>query len=122
YTNAFLLKHGVPFAASLPAAAAVSGAAGIILGLPMLRLSGLYLAIGTYAFGLIVEQIFIHWEDVTGGFRGMPVPRPAMLGVDLADGIPFYFLCLGILIAAMLGGVNLLRSPTGRALVAIRDS
>lgn len=122
YANAYLLKQGVPFALSLPAAAAIAGAAGVALGLPMLRLSGLYLAIGTYAFGLIVEQIFIHWEPVTGGFRGMPVPRATVLGLDVSEGIAFYFLCLGILVAAMIGALNILRSPTGRAFVAIRDS
>jgi len=122
YANAYLLKLGLPFALTLPAAAAIAGIAGIALGLPMLRLSGLYLAIGTYAFGLIVEQVFIHWEVVTNGFRGLQVPRPMMLGVDFGDGLPFYFLCLAILVLAMMGGVNLLRSPTGRAFVAIRDS
>jgi len=122
YANAHLLKLGVPFVVTLPAAAALAGIAGIALGLPMLRLSGLYLAIGTYAFGLIVEQVFIHWEGVTNGFRGLQVPRPTVLGVDLADGVPFYFLCLAILMLAMIGGINLLRSPTGRAFVAIRDS
>lgn len=122
YANAYLLKQGVPFVLTVPAAAAIAGAAGLLLGLPMLRLSGLYLAIGTYAFGLIVEQIFIHWEAVTGGFRGMPVPRPTILGIDLVDGASFYFLCLGILVLAILGGLNLLRSPTGRAFAAIRDS
>src|SRR5262249_6633022 len=71
YANAYLLKIGLPFALTLPAAAAIAGLAGIALGLPMLRLSGLYLAIGTYAFGLIVEQVFIHWEVVTNGFRGL---------------------------------------------------
>jgi branched-chain amino acid transport system permease protein len=122
YANAYLLKLGLPFILTLPAAAALAGVSGIALGLPMLRLSGLYLAIGTYAFGLIVEQVFIHWESVTNGFRGLQVPRPVMLGVDLGEGLPFYFLCLAILVLAMIGGINLLRSPTGRAFVAIRDS
>jgi branched-chain amino acid transport system permease protein len=84
------LKLGLPFFLTLPAAAAC-GISGIVLGLPMLRLSGLYLAIGTYAFGLIVEQVFIHWESVTNGFRGLQVPRPVMLGVDLGEGLPFTF-------------------------------
>ncbi|MCW5772364.1 MAG: branched-chain amino acid ABC transporter permease [Rhodospirillaceae bacterium] len=122
YANAHLLKLGVPFALSLPAAGALAGVAGLLLGLPMLRLSGLYLAIGTYAFGLIVEQVFIHWEAVTNGFRGLPVPRPTVLGFDMAEGTPFYLLCLALLVGAMLGALNLLRSPTGRAFVAIRDS
>src|SRR5262249_29481614 len=102
YANAYLLKLGLPFGFTLPAAAALAGIAGIAWGLPMLRLSGLYLAIGTYAFGLIVEQVFIHWEVVTNGFRGLQVPRPMLFGVDVGDGRPFYFLCLAILVLAMI--------------------
>ena len=52
----------------------------------------------------------------------MPVPRAAWLGIDLGAPLPFYFVCLGVLLAALLAALNLLRSPTGRAMVGVRDS
>ncbi len=82
----------------------------------------MYLAIATLAFAFIIEQILIRWESVTGGFKGFPVPRPDFLGVGLVDDVPFYYICFGALVLAVLAALNLLRSPTGRAFVAIRDS
>ena len=59
---------------------------------------------------------------MTRGFQGMPVPPPDILGHPLAQAWEFYYLCLAVLVLVVLGAVNLTRSPTGRAMVAIRDS
>jgi branched-chain amino acid transport system permease protein len=85
-------------------------------------MSGIYLAIATLAFSQIVEQVIIRWEPVTRGHQGMPVPPPDLLGVPLTEGWQLYYLCLAVLALTVLAAVNLVRSPTGRALVAIRDS
>ena len=76
----------------------------------------------TLAFGFIVEEVLARWESVTGGNAGLHVKAPQIMGWSLSGGETFYFLCLCITVLATLGLLNLLRSPTGRAFVAIRDS
>ena len=122
YTQAFLLTHGVPFYLSIPVVIVVSFLVGAAIGIPILRLTGMYLAIATLALCFIAEHVFIRWEHFTGGNRGMPVPQPEMLGLSFYDSATFYYFCLFFLIASMLVAINILRSPTGRAFVAIRDS
>ncbi len=122
YTHAYLLSRGWPLPLSLISASLFSAAVGAIVGLPTMRLTGIYLAIATLAFAIIIEQVIAHWESVTGGYRGMLVPDAQLFGVDLSDGRPFYYLCLFITIACLLAGLNILRSPTGRAMIGIRDS
>lgn len=112
----------MPFWISIPAATLLSAVIGAVIGRPALKLTGVYLAIATLAFAFIIEQILIRWEHVTGGFKGFPVPRPEVLGVGLVDDVPFYYIAFGALVLAVLVALNLLRSPTGRAFVAIRDS
>src|ERR1044071_4679045 len=67
YTEALLQGAGVPFVVSIACAALFSAAVGVIVGLPALRLKGIYLAIATLAFNVIVEEIITRWESVTGG-------------------------------------------------------
>ena len=122
YTEALLASKGVPFVVSLSAAALLSAVAGIIVGLPALRLKGIYLAIATISFGFIVEEIVTRWESVTGGNSGKTVSAIDLFGYRIDDDIKFYYVALAILCIVMLGIVNLMRSPTGRAFVAIRDS
>lgn len=122
YTNAYLLGQGVPFLISFPAAGIVAAMAGVAIGAPTLRMSGLYLAIATLAFAIIVEKIFSNWTSVTGGFDGLPVPDPDIMGYALTRPWQFYYLCLAVLILVIWFSTNLLRSSTGRAMVAIRDS
>ena len=122
YTEALLQAAGMPFIVSLSSAALLSAAVGIIVGLPALRLKGIYLAIATFAFNVIVEEIITRWESLTGGSSGKLLKAIEVFGVRLSSPESFYYLCLGLMILAVLVLINLLRSPTGRAFVAIRDS
>ncbi|WP_119286300.1 branched-chain amino acid ABC transporter permease [Azohydromonas sediminis] len=122
YTQAVLAAQGWPFPLSLAAAAGLSAAVGAVVGLPALRVKGIYLGIATLAFGFIVEEVLARWESVTGGNAGLMVGQPQMFGWVADSGETFYFLCLVITVACTLAVLNLLRSPTGRAFVAIRDS
>jgi len=122
YTHAVLSNMGVPFPIALAAAAALSAAVGVVVGLPALRVKGIYLGMATLAFGFIVEEVLARWESVTGGNAGINIKKPNMFGWVLETEIQFYFLCLVITVIATLGILNLLRAPTGRAFVAIRDS
>jgi branched-chain amino acid transport system permease protein len=122
YTHAILMTHGMPFPVALILAGLFCALIGAIIGLPAMRMTGIYLAIATLAFAFIVEHTIAHLGTLTGGFRGMAVPRPVLIGLDLGAAIPFYFVCLLILTACLFAALNLLRGPTGRAMISIRDS
>ena len=122
YTEALMQAAGIPFVISISCAALFSAVAGLIVGLPALRLKGIYLAIATLAFNVIVEEILARWHSLTGGNEGMTVKPVRMLGYELTNDWQFYYLCLALTVLCGLACVNLLRSPTGRAFVAIRDS
>ena len=122
YAHAALTNAGAPFVVALVAAAAISALVGVIVSVPALRLKGIYLGIATLAFGFIVEEVFARWERVTGGNAGMHVKAPDLFGWKLDSATSFYGLCLVLTTIATLAILNLLRSPTGRAFVAIRDS
>jgi branched-chain amino acid transport system permease protein len=122
YTQAVLTNAGMPFPLALACAAGLSAAAGLVVGLPALRLKGIYLGMATLSFGFIVEEVLARWESVTNGNAGVTVKKPEMFGrvIDSNEGV--YFLCLALTVVTTLGILNLLRAPTGRAFVAIRDS
>jgi branched-chain amino acid transport system permease protein len=122
YTHSCLLARGWPLPLALLAGSLLSALAGAALGRPTLRMTGIYLAVATLAFAVIVEQVIAHWDSLTGGYRGMAVPPARWLGLDLGTPVAFYFTCLLVLLASLLAALNLLRSPTGRAMVAVRDS
>ena len=122
YTEALLVSKAVPFPIAMLCAAALSGAVGFVVGLPALRVKGIYLAVATLAFGLIVEEVLARWETVTGGNEGIMVAAPRLGGVSFAPTHLFYFVCLFVCVLVTLGTLNLLRSATGRAFIAVRDS
>ena len=122
YAHAVLFKLGVPFGLSLLMAALVSGLLGAVIGIAALRMTGIYLAVATISFAFIVEKIIGEWTSVTGGHRGFVVPEPVMFGFNFGSDQAFYFLCLIMVIVVLLLVMNLLRSPIGRAMVAVRDS
>ena len=122
YTEALLAGLGWPFPLSLACAALLSAAVGVVVGLPALRVKGMYLGIATLSFGFIVEEVFARWESVTGGNAGKAVSGLQMFGWAADTGPSFYFVCLVVAVLCTLVVLNLLRSPTGRAFVAIRDS
>ena len=113
---------GGPWIVAVAVAVAVTAATGVLVGLPALRMTGVYLSIATLAFALIIQEVFTRWDSVTGGLKGKPVAKAVAFGLPLGTDERFYFLCLGFLIGGLWLTANLLRSPTGRAWVAIRDS
>jgi branched-chain amino acid transport system permease protein len=126
YTSAILMEHGdVNYALTLPVAGAVCFAAGFLFGLPALRLSGVYLALATFALAVAMPQllklgVFEHW---TGGVQGLVVTKPdAPFGLPLSQDMWLYFFTLAVAIAIYIFSVNLLKSRSGRAMMAIRDN
>ncbi len=122
YTEGVLAAQGWPLPLSLACAMGLSAAVGVVVGLPALRVKGIYLGIATLAFGFIVEEALARWESVTGGNSGLHVKAIELFGFKVSSAESFYLLCLVLAVVATLGVLNLLRSPTGRAFVAIRDS
>jgi branched-chain amino acid transport system permease protein len=122
YTAAILSsKAGFPFEAALPLAAIMAAAAGAVVGIPTLRLKGLYLVVTTLAFQFIVEHIIYHWESLTLSDRGITLPSPALLGYKLDTYESFYYVILVFVVAVAMFTKNLGMSRTGRAFVAVRD-
>jgi len=123
YTSAWCQQHGVPFVVYFPLAGILTGIVGVLVGFPALRLQGIYLVIATISFGAIVEEILARWESVTNGNEGLKLRTLDIFGQTVPRDSPgFYFLCLGVLILVIIAALNLLRAPTGRAFVAVRDS
>jgi branched-chain amino acid transport system permease protein len=114
-------KMGLSFWVGVPAAGLVTAAAGMVFGIPSLRLKGLYLAIATLASQFILEWVFLRWEPVTGGSFGIVVPRPSIGGYVFDSDRSFYYLVLAITVVMVLFAVNIVRTRTGRAFMAIRD-
>lgn len=121
YCAAVSQKFGVPLPVYLVLACLLTGLIGYLVGLPALRLHGIYLAIATLAFAFIVEEIITRWESVTNGNEGLMLAAPSLFGLKLG-GPGFYYLCLGAIVVVILASINIIRSPTGRAFLAIRDS
>jgi branched-chain amino acid transport system permease protein len=124
FTTSYLLsEHGWPHLATLPVAAALGFVVAWIIGVPVLRLSGLYLIVVTLGLAVAFPPIVKRLESLTGGATGKIVPAPEVpAGLGLAQDQFLYFLCLAIAAAAFLLGVRLARGEVARAMVAARDN
>src|SRR5215468_4919243 len=80
----------VPWLPSVALAAVVTAGTGVLVGLPALRMTGVYLSIATLAFALIIQEVFTRWEHVTGGLKGKAVDKPVLFGVFLGSDAAFY--------------------------------
>jgi branched-chain amino acid transport system permease protein len=141
YSYALLAKaFGLTFWILLPLAGILSSFWGILLGFPVLRLRGDYLAIVTLAFGEIIRLILINWVDLTNGYAGISgIPRPSFFGIPFTDddngfaatfGLEFspihrviflYYLMLALALLTCFVTVRLRRLPIGRAWEALRE-
>jgi branched-chain amino acid transport system permease protein len=133
YTSAILTQRfGWHFVVALPSAGLLAALVGFLLGLPALRLSGPYLAVVTLGFGLAVPQLVISFDSFTGGseglrelpFAALPVwhDGTTLYNYELRSERQMYYLVLAILVALTIFAARLVRSHTGRAFMAIRDS
>jgi branched-chain amino acid transport system permease protein len=125
YTAAILMEHfNVPYWATLPVAAVTTGIVGLALGLPALRLGGLYLALVTFALAVAVPQLLKYklFEDWTGGVQGIVLMKPdAPFGLPLDSDQWVYLFTLAVGVVLFIAATNLVRSRIGLALMAIRD-
>ena len=145
YTFALLARDlGFTFWEALPFSGLVAASFGVILGFPVLRLRGDYLAIVTLGFGEIVRLVLLNWFSVTGGPNGISeVPRPSFFGLPFARNAPegtttfaqffglefspdqrvvyLYYLILGLALVTNLFTLRIRRLPIGRAWEALRE-
>jgi len=122
YTAAVLaIKAGFPFLLTLPAAGIMAAVAGVVVGIPTLRLKGLYLVITTLAFQFIVEHVIFHWESVTNADTGLDLPAATLPFITFDSKEKFYYVILAMVLITAFCTKNLVMSRTGRAFVAIRD-
>jgi branched-chain amino acid transport system permease protein len=123
YTAANLATRlDFPFWLALPAGGLMAALVGAVVGIPSLRIKGLYLAIATLAGQLIIEWTINHVTWISGGVQAsIEVPRPRLLGRAIASQREMYVFLLVFVIIALVGALNLMRSRVGRAFIAIRD-
>lgn len=123
YTAANLIvRLHAPFWIAVPAGGAMAAVVGAVVGIPSLRIKGLYLAIATLAGQLIIEWTINHVPWISGGVQAsIEVPRPSFLGIQLQSQTQLYLFLLFFALIAIVGTMNLVRSRIGRAFVAIRD-
>ncbi|WP_455002555.1 high-affinity branched-chain amino acid ABC transporter permease LivM [Cardiobacterium hominis] len=144
YCYAILAQHGVGFWTTLPIAALLTGALGLLLGFPVLRLRGDYLAIVTLGFGEIIRILLNNLDSLTNGPKGINnIPKPGLFNIVFTRkggagetpfhelvGIPFsteqrgiflYLIILGLCLLTLWVINRLLRMPIGRAWEALRE-
>jgi branched-chain amino acid transport system permease protein len=123
YTAANLVTRlDAPFWITVPAGGLMAALIGAIVGIPSLRIKGLYLAIATLAAQLIIEWTINHVPAISGGVQAsIEVPRPSIFGVQLKSQAQLYFFLMFFVVLAIVGTLNLVRSRVGRAFIAIRD-
>jgi branched-chain amino acid transport system permease protein len=115
-------RYGWPPAASMLAATAGVAALAYLLGRPILRLRGHYLAMATLGMGVIISIVIATEDRLTGGPDGMSVPPLAMLGATLSGERAWYWAVGATLVAAVWLAQNLIDSPHGRALRALHGA
>jgi branched-chain amino acid transport system permease protein len=124
YTTAILVHMtGIPYWTTIPVAALVAGVFGFLIGIPALRLTGIYLALATFALALSIPPILNHYDTFTGGHQGINMP-PVLppFGLDLSQEQWLYYMDVGIALVLYAFAWGVIRSRTGRAFTAIRDS
>jgi branched-chain amino acid transport system permease protein len=122
YVTAILFKEwNAPFWATLPASGLVGAILGIIFGLPSLRLKGVYLALSTLAMHFIVTYLGAEYETRRGFATGIVITPPSLGSFKIRDPRLWYFILLLAAVFALIFSINLVRSRSGRAWVAIRD-
>lgn len=121
YTVAIMqTRWGTPFALNLLAGGVVAMVGGIIVGIPSLRVKGLYLAIATIAASFIAHFLFANLK-ITGGTAGLSLAPARIFGIDLDTSFRLYWLIMPVMVLMLLGAANVFRTRIGRAFIAIRD-
>jgi branched-subunit amino acid ABC-type transport system permease component len=121
-TTGHMLGHGVPWLLAILIGGLVTLPAAAIVSIPAIRLSGIYVAVATFGFGILLQQIFYPSFLMFGVLNRVVVPRPHVFGVDFTSDTRYYYLALGLALAASAFVLLVLRSRLGSLLRALSDS
>ena len=119
--GALTSRVGIPFWFAIFLAAALTGAIAVLIGLPALRIRGLFLAVTTLAFSLAVASVLFN-ERYFGWLLPDDVDRPTLFLLDFEDERSMYYLCVAALALCIVLVTNLRRSRLGRVLIALREN
>ena len=123
YISAILTaKLGWSFWIALPCAGLAAGMAGLIFGLPSLKIRGFYLIMATIAAHFIIIWLVLHLRSITGGADGLAVPKPRIGSFVLKSKASYFYLVMAFSCLATFLAMNIARTRVGRAFVAIRDN
>ena len=106
----------------LPIAGLLTGVIGFVLGIPILRLKGFYIAMVTLAFGVVVAEIILQWSSLTHGDDGFRVPKAVLGGFVFDTDVKLFYLIQPVTICMTLIARNIVRTRVGRAFRAIEQS
>jgi len=115
------VRYHLPWPPAFAAGGIVAALFGFLVGIPALRLTGPYLTIATLGFGIAVNQVLTNWDALSGGRAGLFLPKLTVLGTRLTEA-QIYYLFVALAAGLVWVAFNLVRSPIGRAFMAIRDS
>lgn len=115
-------RYGIHGVVAMIIGAALSAVIAWVAGRPILRLRGHYLAVATLGFGILISMVLTNEQWLTGGPDGMRVPRLVLFGWPVRGSDTWYWIGGGAMLIAAWLALNLVDSPTGRALRAIHDS
>ena len=123
YTSAILVaKLHLSFLIALPCAGIMTGLVGLIVGIPSLRVKGFYLLLATLAAQFIIMWVAIRLPHLTGGYAGLVVSRPKILGFSFETEQSYFYIIAIVMIIMTFFAKNIVRTRAGRAFVAIRDN
>ncbi len=123
YTSALVvMRLGLPIWVGIPAAACMAACCGYLIAKPAIRLKGVFLALVTLGFNMIVMLVFLNWTSLTRGPLGIAgIPAPSFQGKPFLTPVPYYYLILVLDLAVIFCLARLVNSRFGRALKAIRE-
>jgi branched-chain amino acid transport system permease protein len=112
----------LPCPITLLFAGTISGLIGFLLGIPILRLKGFYIAMATLAFGVVVSEIILQWSSVTGGDDGFSVPTASIGSFVFDSDFKLFYLIIPVTVIMTLLARNMVNGYIGRAFIALRES
>jgi branched-chain amino acid transport system permease protein len=119
FTSAYMVTvHRQPFVAAVGMAMVVGAVQALVLGAVSLRITGLYFALVTLAYGTMAEESLFNIQSLTGGSAGQPAPKPMWFTTDLR----YYYLCIAFLAGVIWIDWRLMKTKGGRALSAVREN
>jgi branched-chain amino acid transport system permease protein len=115
------VRLGLSYWIAAPCGALLAMAVGTLLVFPALRLSGIYLALATLAFAQFTQWVLLHWNTVTFGAGGFPVPQPDFSALGMSPDRGIYYVSWVVTVVLLAFAWRVVRSRVGRAFVAMRD-